>query len=111
MSFSKLLEPPYYAVIFCSQRPAADDGYVEMANRMAELATTMPGYLGRESAPGADGFGITVWYWASEATITHWKAGVDHKAARDDGRTRWHQHYQLRIAKVERAYGKPQSKH
>lgn len=107
MSFSKLPAPPYYAVIFCSQRPDADDGYGEMADRMAELATTMPGYLGRESARGADGFGITVSYWQDEAAIAHWKANMDHKAARDYGRTRWYEHYELRVAKVERAYGKP----
>jgi len=109
MSFSKLPAPPYYAVIFCSRRPEADDGYVEMADQMAELATTMPGYLGRESARAADGFGITVSYWQDEAAIANWKANMDHKAARDYGRTRWYQHYEIRIAKVERAYGKPLS--
>lgn len=114
MSFSKLPVPPYYAVIFCSQRPNADDGtsdgYGEMADQMAELATTMPGYLGRESARGSDGFGITVSYWQDEAAIANWKANMDHKAARDYGRTRWYEHYELRVAKVERAYGKPASK-
>ena len=114
MSFSKLPAPPYYAVIFCSQRPendaGADDGYNEMAEQMAELATTMPGYLGRESARGSDGFGITVSYWQDEVAIAHWKANMDHKAARDYGRTRWYEHYELRVAKVERAYGKPASK-
>lgn len=109
MSFSKLPAPPYYAVIFCSQRPNEDDGYVEMADQMAELATTMPGYLGRESARGSDGFGITVSYWQDEAAIAFWKANMDHKAARDYGRTRWYEHYELRIAKVERAYGKAKS--
>ncbi|MDO9454335.1 MAG: antibiotic biosynthesis monooxygenase [Stagnimonas sp.] len=107
MSFSKLPAPPYYAVIFCSQRPDADDGYVEMADQMAELATTMPGYLGRESARGSDGFGITVSYWQDEVAIANWKANMDHKAARDYDRTRWYEHYELRVAKVERAYGKP----
>lgn len=110
MRFAKLPTPPYYAVIFCSQRPDAADGYVEMADRMAELATTMPGYLGRESARGHDGFGITVSYWESEDAIAGWKADIDHKAARDYGRTHWYEHYELRVAKVERAYGKPQSK-
>ena len=110
MSFSNLPAPPYYAVIFCSQRPNVDDGYVEMADQMADLATTMPGYLGRESARGADGFGITVSYWQDEAAIAFWKANMDHKAARDYGRMRWYEHYELRVAKVERAYGKPISK-
>lgn len=109
MSFATLPPPPYYAVIFCSTRPDSDDGYDGMAEQMAQLATTMPGYLGRESARGADGFGITVSYWQDEAAIAHWKANMDHKAARDDGRSRWYEHYELRVAKVERAYGKPAS--
>ena len=107
MSFAALPQPPYYAVIFCSTRPDADDGYGDMAEQMAQLAITMPGYLGRESARGNDGFGITVSYWQNEAAIAHWKANVDHKAARDHGRNRWYEHYELRVAKVERAYGKP----
>ena len=110
MSFAQLPAPPYYAVIFCSTRPPSDDpagdGYGETAERMAELATHIPGYLGLESARGADGFGITVSYWASEEAIAAWKADMDHRAAREQGRTRWYQHYELRVARVERAYGK-----
>ena len=34
---------------------------------------------------------------------------MDHKAARDYGRSRWYEHYELRVAKIERAYGKPAS--
>ena len=48
---SPSIQPPYYAVIFCSQRTGAtpDDGYGAMAERMAALAATQPGYLGVES--------------------------------------------------------------
>lgn len=110
MSFAALPSPPYYAVIFCSTRSPGDDahdGYGDMAEKMAELAATMPGYLGVESVRGDDGFGITVSYWESEAAIANWKANIDHKAARDYGRQHWYAHYELRVAKVERAYGKP----
>jgi heme-degrading monooxygenase HmoA len=109
MSFAKLPVPPYYAVIFSSTRPSAADadGYADMAVRMAELAATMPGYLGIESVRGADSFGITVSYWESEAAIAQWKANLDHQAARAQGRQHWYQHYELRVARVERAYGKP----
>lgn len=109
MSFAKLPSPPYYAVIFSALRTAGDAGYGETAGQMAQLAATMPGYLGIESARNADGFGITVSYWESEAAIAHWKADMDHRAARELGRSRWYEHYELRIAKVERAYGKPSS--
>lgn len=107
MSFCTLPQPPYYAVIFSSQRSEGDHGYAEMASRMARLAATMPGYLGIEDARDSTGFGITVSYWASEAAIAAWKAEAEHAAARETGRRQWYQHYELRVAKVERAYGKP----
>lgn len=53
-------EPPYYAVIFTSERTDVDEGYAAMAERMLALARTQPGFLGVESA--RDGVGITVSY-------------------------------------------------
>jgi heme-degrading monooxygenase HmoA len=106
---------PYYAVIFSSLRtPGADndrhgapDGYGDMAARMVELAAQQDGFLGVESTRGADGFGITVSYWRDEAAIVKWKANAEHLVAQQYGQERWYEHFELRIAKVERAYGKP----
>jgi heme-degrading monooxygenase HmoA len=94
----------YYAVVFTSQLTADSDGYGEMADRMAELAQHQPGYLGIESTRDASGFGITVSYWESEAAIVAWRANAEHRIARETGRARWYQHFELRIAKVERSY-------
>ncbi len=63
--FAQTPEPPYYAVIFSSLRTDGDASYAQMADRMVELAAQQPGFLGAESTRGADGFGITVSYWAS----------------------------------------------
>lgn len=105
--FAQTPPPPYYAVIFSSQRNAGDAGYGAMAERMVELAANQPGFLGAESTRGTDGFGITVSYWSSLDAITAWKANAEHLAAQELGISRWYEHYELRIAKVERAYGKP----
>ncbi len=104
--FANLPEPPYYSVIFSSQRTLDDRGYAAMAERMVQLAAQQPGYLGMESVRGADGFGITVSYWDSLAAIAAWKAVAEHRAAQRGGQSTWYAHYELRIAKVERAYGK-----
>ena len=101
--------PPYYAVIFSSQRASGgerDDGYGAMADRMLELAARQEGFLGMESARGADGFGITVSYWRDEASITRWKADAEHLRAQQLGQAVWYASYDLRVAKVERAYAK-----
>ena len=68
-SLAKTPSPPYYAVIFTSQRTAGDRGYGHMADRTVELASKQPGFLGVESVRGTDGFGITVSYWASKEAI------------------------------------------
>jgi heme-degrading monooxygenase HmoA len=105
-SFARLPAPPYYAVIFSSRRGADDQGYEQTAARMVELAAEQPGFLGAESARGADGFGITVSYWASEAAIAAWRAQAEHRVAQESGWARWYEHYEIRVARVERAHGK-----
>ena len=95
--------PPYYAVIFTSTRTEIDNGYGEMADRMVELAATMPGYLGVESA--RSGVGITVSYWASLEAIRFWKLQTEHLFAQKMGREAWYVAYKTRICLVERDYG------
>ena len=105
--FAKLPLPPYYVVVFSSRRSKGDDvAYGEAAQRMLELAAQQPGFLGAEAARGGDGFGITVSYWRDEASIAAWKRHAEHAATRAHGREHWYDHYELRIARVERAYGK-----
>jgi heme-degrading monooxygenase HmoA len=68
-NIAKTPEPPYYAVIFTSQRTEGDGGYGHMAERMIDLAAMQPGFLGVESVRGSEGVGITVSYWSSEEAI------------------------------------------
>jgi heme-degrading monooxygenase HmoA len=105
-NFAKTPKPPYYAVIFSSLRTDSDDGYGAMAEKMMGLAAQQQGFIGAESARGADGFGITVSYWASTEAITHWKNNIEHLTAQEIGKQSWYEHYELKIAKVERAYAK-----
>lgn len=94
------VEPPYWAVIFTSELTADTDGYAAMAERMVELASRQPGFLGIESA--RDGLGITVSYWRDLPSIAAWRADVEHLAAQRLGKERWYRRYRLRIARVER---------
>lgn len=105
--FAALPKPPYYAVIFSSKRRDGDQGYAETAQRMESLVTQQPGFLGVESTRGPDGFGITVAYFESEAAIAGWRNNAEHAAARERGRNEWYEHFELRVARVERAYGGP----
>ncbi len=78
-----------------------------MADQMVELAKVQPGFLGVESTRDVDGFGITVSYWRDEAAIAAWKSDIDHLSAQKLGQEKWYQHYNLRVAKVERSYSGP----
>jgi len=101
--------PPYYAVIFTSLRTEAERGYGQMAERMVELAAQQPGFLGVESARNEGGLGITVSYWESEEAIARWKENSEHQVAQEGGKKTWYSDYRLRVARVERDYGKPAS--
>lgn len=107
MSFATTPAPPYYAVIFTSRRTAIDEGYEAMSDRMLELARQQPGFLGVESARGADGLGITVSYWVSEEAIAAWKAHAEHRIAQYHGRGKWYEHFETRVARVERIHRGP----
>ncbi len=96
-------QPPYYAVIFTSERTEGDNGYSEMANEMARLASIQPGFLGVESA--RDGLGITVSYWESLEAIQQWKQNERHLVAQRKGMSEWYLNYKTRVCKVERDYG------
>lgn len=96
--------PPYYAVIFTSQRTDETDGYEELAERMVALARQQPGFLGMETARSE--IGLTISYWESLQAIQAWKADVEHREAQRLGREKWYAHYRVRITRVEREYGK-----
>jgi len=80
-------EPPYYAVIFTSYRTDGDNGYGEMADRMVELASKQPGFLGIESA--RESVGITVSYWTDLESIKLWKQNTEHIVAQKEGCQRY----------------------
>lgn len=100
-SYEKTPEPPYYAVIFSSQRTEGENGYVNMANQMVELASKQKGFLGVESARD-ERLGITVSYWDSLESIENWKENAAHKVAQEKGKSIWYQNFALRVCKVER---------
>ncbi len=99
----KTLTPPYYAVIFTSQRTEGNKGYGEMAEKMVKLASQQPGFLGVESA--RENIGITVSYWSDMESIKLWKQNTEHALAQKQGKKIWYKQFQIRICKVEKDHG------
>jgi len=108
--FAQMPDPPYYVVIFANQLSDRSEGYKEMLTELEELAKSMPGYIGRETARDESGFGMAVSYWRDEDALKNWKAQADHLAGQKIGKERWYSHYVLRIAKVERHYDGPEGR-
>jgi len=101
-AFATTPEPPYFAVIFTSQRTPEDRGYDAMAARMVELAAAQPGFLGVESVRDAGGLGITVSYWRTRDDIRAWREHTEHRVAQETGKRVWYADYRLRICEVLR---------
>ena len=100
-----LFQPPYWVVVFTTQRTEGDNGYGAMAEEMAVLAAQQPGYLGIESVREADAIGVTLSYWRTEEDARAWKHVARHLEAQRLGRAKWYRAYRVRVAKVEREYG------
>jgi hypothetical protein len=45
-------------------------------------------------------------YWQDIESILDWRAQVEHRVAQRNGKAIWYEHFEVRIAKVERAYAK-----
>jgi len=98
---AKTPDPPYYAVIFASERTEGDKGYGRMADKMVELASLQKGFLGLESARDEQ-LGITVSYWDSLESIKEWKGNSAHRFAQNKGKIEWYKSFSLRVCRVER---------
>lgn len=93
------------AVIFLSHRTAQDAaGYQAAAERMEELAKIQPGFIAMDSVCDSSGHGITVSYWADDASARAWRDHPEHGAIREAGRQRWYNSYDLHVARIERSY-------
>jgi len=77
---------------------------------MFNLAMAQDGCLGAESTKDDTGLGITISYWQDETSIAAWKANAKHIVAQKHGIERWYSHYELRVAKVERASSGPEGR-
>ncbi|MCG8575489.1 MAG: antibiotic biosynthesis monooxygenase [Flavobacteriales bacterium] len=103
MKLAPVLKPPYYAVIFTSLLTDETDDYGDMATKMVELCSEMPGFLGMDSARSE--VGITVCYWKDLDSIENWKKQGEHLFAQKMGKEKWYKSFTSRVAKVEKAYG------
>lgn len=104
-TFRNAPRPPYYAVIFSAQISGHDSkAYRDMGSRLLDLAREQPGFLGYEDFGAGPDNSFNASYWESLEAIRAWKQHADHLPAQLKGKEMWYQWYEVRIARVERAY-------
>jgi heme-degrading monooxygenase HmoA len=97
--------PGAIAVIFLSGLSGADpESYAIAVGAMEAAAAERDGYLGIDSARGADGVGITISWWRDEAAALAWRDDPEHARVRDRGRAVWYDWYRVIVTTVDRAY-------
>jgi heme-degrading monooxygenase HmoA len=83
-------------------KPGLRDEYVALANRMNELAKTMPGYVSHKDFFAEDGERVAVVEFASEEGQRAWQTNAEHRAAQRLAREKYYTWYHIQVCKLER---------
>jgi heme-degrading monooxygenase HmoA len=78
------------------------DEYAEWANRMNELAKSMPGYISHKVFSAEDGERVTVVEFESEEAQRSWSTHAEHMKAKRKGRSSFYTEYRLQVCSVVR---------
>jgi heme-degrading monooxygenase HmoA len=77
--------------------------YEETGARMAELVSTIPGFLGMEYAETEKGE-LLVARFESHDALQAWRNHPDHEVAQQRGRERFFAHYRIEVCEEVRSY-------
>lgn len=83
-------------------RVDADPAYGEHADRMTELAQTMPGYVEHKSFTAADGERVTIATFADQPSHDAWRTQAEHRDAQRAGIAAYYEMYTLQVATVDK---------
>jgi len=83
-------------------KPGLRDEYVALANRMNELAKTIPGYVSHKDFFAEDGERVAIVEFASEEGQRAWQTNTEHRAAQELAREKYYTWYHIQVCKLER---------
>ena len=83
-------------------RPDANPEYSQWAQRMSELAVTMPGYISHKVFIAEDGERATIVEFATEEGQRTWATQAEHLRAQAKGRADFYSEYRLQICTLQR---------
>jgi len=82
--------------------PGVREEYVVLANRMNELAATMPGYISHKGFFAEDGERVTVVEFESEEGMRAWRMNPEHIDAQRKARQKYYSEYHVQVCEVVR---------
>jgi heme-degrading monooxygenase HmoA len=93
-------------IVFRSRlRPDADmTALMAMGERMAELASAMPGFIDYKDFASEDGENLTLVHFDSEEHLKAWANEPEHRAGQERARQEFFCEYQIEVCKPVRAY-------
>jgi len=77
--------------------------YEELGNRMVELVSAMPGFLGMDYA-ATEGGELLVARFESHEALAAWRTLPEHLAAQERGRREFFAHYRIDVCEPVRSY-------
>lgn len=83
-------------------RPDVREDYVALANRMNEIARTMPGYVSHKGFFAEDGERVTIVEFEHEEGMRAWRMHPEHRAAQKLGREQFYEEYSVQVCDVTR---------
>jgi len=97
-------QPGQVITIFRSRlREDGAAAYSQHAERMSELARTMPGYVEHKLFVAEDGERATLVTFADQASHDGWRNHPEHRSAQKAGRAGYYAEYSIAVGTVERA--------
>jgi heme-degrading monooxygenase HmoA len=78
------------------------DEYADLADRMSELARTMPGYVSEKNFVAEDGERVTIVEFENEEGLRAWRTNPEHLAAQRLGRQKYYTEYHIQVCTLDR---------
>ena len=90
-------------VVFRSKlRPGVEKEFVELGDKMLEIAESMPGFISYKVYHSGDGERASIIEFASAEELQAWREQPEHLAAQQRGRDLYYEEYSLVVSEPKR---------
>jgi heme-degrading monooxygenase HmoA len=83
-------------------KPGVREEYVELVEKIAAIARTMPGYISHKGFFADDGERVTIVEFEHEEGLRAWRMDPEHRAAQKLARTKYYTEYHVQVCKLDR---------